>query len=223
MDSNTTVKQSGTDQKSAAVSESQKQLWEKNIYYRDGFRNVLWIANIQIVLILLLVLSFSFYVKTAKKHDGFFAETIEGRQMQMEGLDLPNMGKIALTNWVEQAATQIMTFGFNDIDQRFALSRLNFSEEGWQSFHKAMSESGLIDSVVKTQQIVTAVPQSPPVIIQEGLIRGKYRWVFEMQMLVTFRSGGVKQASTKTVRVVLEQVPTRDNPNGIGIGEWYIY
>jgi hypothetical protein len=162
-------------------------------------------------------------VKTAKNHDRFFAETVEGRQMQVAGLALPNMGKVALTNWVSQATTQIMTFGFNDIDQRFDLSRRNFSEDGWKSFQTAMLDSGLVDSVIKLQQIITAVPQAPPTIIKEGLIRGKYRWVFEMPMLITFRSGGAKQASVKNVRVVLEQVPTRDNPNGIGIGEWYIY
>ncbi|MCE9507191.1 MAG: DotI/IcmL/TraM family protein [Alphaproteobacteria bacterium] len=225
MDSDAIVKTaSGTEQQeSIGVPEGYERIWAENNYYRDGFRNMLWIANIQVLIILALAAFFTFYVKTSKNEDRFFAEAAEGRQMQVEGLDLPNMGKMALTNWVAQAATQIMTFGFNDIDQQFAVSQLNFTAPGWESFYKAMTASKLIENVIEAQQIVTSVPLSPPILLQEGLIEGKYSWVFEMQMLITFRSGGVKQVNTKRVRVVVERVPTSDNPNGIGIGKWFIF
>jgi intracellular multiplication protein IcmL len=225
MDSDAIVKTaSGTEQQeSIGVPEGYERIWAENNYYRDGFRNMLWIANIQAVIVLVLVIFFAFYVKTAKNEDRFFAEAHDGGEMQMEGLELPNMGKTALSNWVAQAATQIMTFGFNDIDQQFAVSQRNFTAQGWESFYKAMAASKLIENVISAQQIVTSVPESMPILTQEGLIKGKYSWVFDMQMLITFRSGGVKQVNTKRVRVVVERVPTSDNPEGIGIGEWYIY
>ena len=224
MDSNTVVKQmSGMEQISEGVPDNPDQIKAKNSYYLNGFHKIIWMANIQAIIILVLAAFLAFYVKTAKNNDGFFAETLEGRTMPMVGLELPNMGKIALANWVEEAATQIMTFGFNDIDQRFALSHLNFTPRGWKSFHEAMSNSGLIENVMNAQQIITSVPQSPAILLREGIIMGKYSWAFEMKLLITFRSGGVKQAYTRSVRVVVERVPTRDNPVGIGIGEWYIF
>ena len=205
------------------VTDISEQVWARNNYYRDGFRILVRVVNIQAIIILAMTAFFYFYVKTAKNEDQFFAEALEGKKMQMVGLDLPNMGKTAVENWVSQAVTQIMTFGFNDIDERFAFSRENFTPDGWTHFQKAMAGSSLITNVIKSQQIITTVLKAPPVLLQEGIINGKYSWVFELQILMTFRAGSVQQASAKTVRAVVEQVPTSANPNAVGIGEWYIY
>lgn len=195
---------------------------EKNTYYRDGFHNMLRIANIEAVVILAMSFFLAFLIFTAKDKDRFFAETLEGRRMQMAGLPLPNMGSIAITSWVSGAATQIMTFGFNDIDERFSESRGNFTAQGWESFRKAMMVSGLVDEIIKSQQIITSAPSGPVVLVSEGLVKSKYRWTFDVPLLITFRSGSVKLSRFKTARVVVETIPTRENPTGVGIAEWYI-
>ena len=195
---------------------------EKNDYYRDGFHVMSRIVNIQVVVILALVSIFAFYLNTKEKGDRYFAETSEGRQMQMAGLRLPNMGRMALTAWAAQAASQIMTFGFNDVDERFALSHLNFTPSGWESFSKAMVASKLVETMVNTQQILTSVPESPPTLTQEGLINGRYTWSFDVPLLITFHAGEAKVSRQKTVHMVIEMIPTRENPNGVGISEWYI-
>ncbi len=195
----------------------------KNLYYRDGFRNMARIVNVQAAVIVLLVLLLAFHVYTSKNQDQFFAQTLEGKKMQVPGLYFPNMGKTSLRTWVAQAATQIMTFGFNDVDERFNESRQNFTPAGWESFRTAVIKSGLVDSVIAAQQIISAIPKDTPVLLQEGLIEGVYSWVFEMPLLITVRAGGVHQVVAKRLRVVIEQVPTSANPAGVGIGAWYMY
>lgn len=197
--------------------------WQRNETFRDGFYMLVWISNIQIIIIAGLVVLLTLYVKTVQRTDNYFAETVEGRHMRMVGLPLPNMGRTAMAQWVSQAVTQILTFGFNDIDQRFDLSQRNFTADGWKSFRKAMIDSHLVDNIISAQQIVTSVPQGEPTQTWEGLDKGRYRWAFDQTMLITFRSGAVKTVSTKAVHVVLEQVPTADNPAAIGIAEWYVY
>jgi intracellular multiplication protein IcmL len=194
----------------------------KNDNYRDGFYAMVRVVNIQVVIILALVVAFGFFLSTREKTDRYFAETAEGRKMQMAGLHLPNMGRAAMSSWAASAASQIMTFGFNDIDQQFALSRNNFTREGWESFRKAMGASGVVESMMETQQILTSVPESPPTLTREGLINGKYSWSFDVPLLMTFRAGGVNVSRSKVVHLVIETIPTRENPNGVGISEWYI-
>lgn len=203
--------------------DSPEAVWEKNNYYRDSFRRLMKIVNIQAGIILLLSCGFLFYVKTSSNHDRYFAEAAGKQRMQMTALDLPNMGRNALSIWVSQAVTQIMTFGFNDIDEKFTVSRYNFTADGWESFYKAMEASKIVDSIMTAQQLITTIPMSPPVLSQEGLIKGYYSWVFEMPLLITFRSGSAQRVNRKTVRVVIEKVPTSDNPNGVGISEWHLY
>jgi len=211
------------DRNAVSKTRPSQRTWASNIHYRDAFYNIVRIVNVQAVIIAVLAAGLVWQVKTTRNEDIFFAETADGRQMQVVGLDLPNINKTTIANWVAEAATQIMTFGFNDINERFEISRRNFTQRGWERFYRAMTESKLIEGVMKAQQIVTAVPKSTPVLLQEGLIEGKYSWVFSMEMLVTFRSGGAKQTVPKELRIIVEQVPTSENPYGVGIGEWYIY
>ncbi len=196
---------------------------QKADYYRDGFRNMQRIAAVETVVILAMIFFLAFTVITKKDNDRYFAETLEGRKMQMGALSLPNMGNIAITNWVGRAASQIMTFGFNDIDERFALSRSNFTKYGWDSFYKAMIDSKFVEEVLKAQQVITAVPKGVPSLTSEGLVQGKYTWRFNVPLMVTSRAGTAKTSRTKTVSVAVEKVPTQENPNAVGISEWYIY
>jgi len=195
----------------------------KNDYYRNGSRTMLRIVNAQAVIIFLLTIALTIYLGTRQNPDHYLAETSDGKVMAMTSLHLPNMGRMAISDWAAMAASQIMTFGFNDIDERFKLSRRDFTTDGWETFRKAVVQTKLIDQMVATQQIVTSVPSSPPVLKQEGLIDGKDGWVFDVPLLVTFRAGGVKMARAKMVHMVIEKMPTRENPNGVGISRWDIY
>jgi intracellular multiplication protein IcmL len=195
----------------------------KNDYYRDGAYMMTLVVNIQAGLIFLLTLVFSVYLCLQENHDRYFAETADGKIMPMSGLHLPNMGRMALSSWAATAASQIMTFGFNDIDTSFAQSRKYFTADGWDSFKKAVMKSKLIDSIMATQQIATAVPLTTPTLKQDGLMMdGNEGWVFDVPLLVTFRAGGDIRPSQKTVHMVIEKMPTRENPNGVGISEWTI-
>ena len=214
MDNSSLAKSSGEELAMDAV---------RAAYYRDGFVTLMHIVNVQAVIILALAAGLSFYLVTQESRDRFYAETSEGKVLQMSSLSSPNMGRDAISNWAAQAASQIMTFGFNDIDERFALSRLNFTEDGWEYFRKAVANSSLLNNMSSNQQIVTSVPESVPVLKKEGLRDGRYGWTFEIPLLITFRAGSAKSSRTKTVHMLVEKVPTQENPNGVGISEWYIY
>ncbi|MCK5554856.1 MAG: DotI/IcmL/TraM family protein [Alphaproteobacteria bacterium] len=196
---------------------------KRNAYYRDGYRNIIWIANIQVALILVLSGLLMFYVSTDERVDRYFAESFEGRLMQLSSLNSPNMEKIAVTDWAVQAAAQIMTFGFNDVERRFSLSTPFFTPQGWVSFKKALISSRVIEQMHKKQLIFTSIPSGTPVLLKEGLVVDKYTWRFNIPLMITYRAGGKSSAIKKKVIVVVEKVPTSSNPAGLGISEWYIY
>jgi len=197
--------------------------WKENIHYRDGYKVIRFIVNLQAIVALVLVAILSFMVITAKNKDRYYAKTIENINIPMFALDYPNMTRGALADWVSRAAVQVMTFGFNNLDKRFDISKKNFTDKGWQAFRKVAIKSKLIETTIDNQQLITAAPASVPVIVKEGIMKGKYRWIFEMKILLTFRSGGVKQNSIKNLRIVIEKTPTWNNPVGVGIAEWYMY
>lgn len=196
---------------------------KKNDYYRKASRTMMLIVRVEAAIIFVVGLLLTLYLNTRQNPDHYYAETADLKTMPMVSLHLPNMGRMAISDWAAMAASQIMTFGFNDVDARFATSRKYFTPEGWETFRKAVIKAKFVEQMLATQQIVTSVPASPPVLKQEGLIDGKDGWAFDVPLLVTFRAGGVKESRPKTVHMVIQKMPTRDNPNGVGIDHWDIY
>ncbi len=181
------------------------------------------IVGIETLMMLALTAILGFVILTHHDRDRYFAETSGGQFMQLVSLPYPNMGRSAVSDWVSGAVSQIMTFGFNDIDQRFGVSQHLFTPSGWESFRKALIASGLIKNIMSTQQIITSVPQSVPVLKKEGLIDGRYSWVFDVPLLMTFRAGANKKMTVATVHVVVQKISPLENPRALGISSWYIY
>lgn len=192
----------------------------RNQFYRDGFRNLIKIAVLQSIIIVGLILSLIIYMNNAVSQDRYFATTADGRIMQLVPLDKANMSTAALMSWVAQAATEVLTFGYHDYQRRLQQSSRHFTKRGWESFTEALQKAGIIDSVTSLQQIVTATPQSAPVLIDQGVLGGKYRWIIQLPLQVSYRSGSNSRVDNLKLNLVVQRVPSLENPSGVGIEQW---
>ena len=192
----------------------------RNLYYRDGYRNLIKIAVIEGVAIVLLIAALVVTISVSRPQDRFFATTADGRLIRMTPLNEPNLNDSALIAWASRAAVDVMTFGFHDYQRRLQEASTYFTRRGWQSFTTALEASRIMETVEKSQQVVTATPKSAPVIIQQGLVNGVYRWIIEMPLIVTYQSGTARQSDTMNIRLTIVRVSTLDSPNGVGIQQW---
>jgi intracellular multiplication protein IcmL len=192
----------------------------RNEFYRDGFRNMMRIAIAEAVIIVVLVITFIVYMNASKPADHYFATTADGRIMQLVPLDRANMNTSALMSWVAQSSTENMTFGFHDYHRRMQQSSRHFTRHGWESFTNALQKSRIVESVEASQQVVTAQPRSAPVLVQEGVFNGKYRWVVDLPLMVSYLAGSVSRTDNLVIRLVVDRVPSLENPNGVGIEQW---
>lgn len=193
----------------------------RNEFYRDGFRNLIIIAILEALIIVGLIMTLIVYISTSKPEDRYFATTADGRIMQLLPLEQPNMTPAALMSWVAQAATEVMTFGYHDYQRRFQEAARHFTKPGWESFTAAMQKARIMDSVQAAKQVVTASPRSAPVIVQQGVMNGHYRWVLQMPIQVRYQSStGSGRVENLRLNLVVERVPSLENPNGVGIAQW---
>lgn len=200
-----------------------KAMWRvNNLYHRKSSR-IKWIINIQAIVIFLMSIGLYFYVSGEMPSDRFFVVNQDNRPRIVQGMYNPNSSRDSLTSWVSAAVTDVMTFGFNDIEQRFDITKKNFTKAGWDSFREAMMKSGFVSSVIDGKQMVTAAPRSTPILLKDGYVKGNYMWMFQLDLLMTFRSGSNKRNEVKKVNVKLERVPTSENPNGVGIAELMLF
>jgi intracellular multiplication protein IcmL len=192
----------------------------RNQFYRDGFRSLIKIAIMEGVVILGLIMTLVVYIQNAQPQDRYFATTADGRIMQMTPLDRPNMDTPALLSWIASAAADTMTFNYTDYQRRLQQASRHFTKAGWETFAAAMQKSRIIDSVTAQSQMVSAAPQSAPVLLQEIVSDGKYRWLVTMPLVVTYRSPVTSRVDTLNLTLVIERVPALENPNGVGISQW---
>lgn len=192
----------------------------RNEFYRDGYRTLLRLAIMQGFVILGLIVSFYVMVQNSKPENLFFATTEDGRLVPMVPLNEPNLSAPALMSWTAQAATEVMTFGFNDYRRRLQEASRNFTRRGWESFTQALQRSRIIEMVEQKQQVVTAAPLGAPIIVSEGLTAGRYQWQIQVPLVLTYQSGAMTRSDKLLVTLVVVRMPRLESPNGIGIEQW---
>ncbi len=192
----------------------------RNEFYRDGYRSLLKVALIQGIVILGLIGAMYYVIKVNQPKNFYFATTEDGRLIPMVPLSQPNLSTPALMSWVAQSATGVMTFGFSDYRRKLQESSRNFTKRGWESFTQALQRSRIIEMVEVNQQIITAAPRGAPVLESEGLVAGRYQWVVQVPLILTYISGAKTYNTGLLVTIVIVRVPRLESPNGVGIEQW---
>lgn len=195
----------------------------RNEFYRNGYRVLQRLVTLQLLAMLILVGALIHVIDISQPEDTFYATTEDGRAIKMEGLYSPNLSRPALVSWAAQAATEVMTFGFNDYRRRMQVASSNFTKDGWTSFTNAINASGLLDNVEKNQQILTAAPRDIPSIVSEGVVRGRYQWTIRLPLNVRYQSSHAETGSTLNITLVVVRVPDLGAPHGIAIDQWISY
>lgn len=192
----------------------------RNEFYRDGYRTLLRIAVIEAMIILAMVGAMYFIIQSRQPENRYFATTEDGRLVPMIPLSEPNLSVPALMSWSAQAATEVMTFGFNDYKRRLQQASRNFTRLGWVSFTSALEKSRIIEMVEANGQVVSAAPASAPILISEGVVNGRYQWQVQVPLVVTYQAGSSVRDDKMLVTLLLVRVPKLESPNGVGIEQW---
>ena len=192
----------------------------RNEFYRDGYRSLLKLTVLMALIILALVVAMFGIVNSRKPENRYFATTEDGRLIPMVSLNQPNLSTPALMSWVAQATTEVMTFSFNDYHRLLQNSSRNFTSKGWESFTNALSRSRIIETIENGRQVLTAVPSGAPVLQSEGLVAGRYQWVVQIPLTLSYQAGTKKRVQNMLVTVVVVRVPRLESPNGVGIDQW---
>lgn len=185
--------------------------------YRDGFKNLVRLVFVQSFLMIGLIGFDYWYISTKIPIDSYYAVSPGGTIRPLVGLPLPATNRDAVLLWSGAAVTEALTFGFNDIDERFANARRLFSDEGWQSFYDALSRSRLLRDMMAQQHIMSSIPVGTPTILAEGVFDTEYTWVIDVPMIIAIRAGSKTVTARSRVRIFIIRLSTSENPMGLGI------
>ncbi|MDI9817883.1 MULTISPECIES: type IVB secretion system apparatus protein IcmL/DotI [unclassified Legionella] len=193
----------------------------RNAFYRDGQRKIMVILLISILMNILLA-SLLAYLLTHPPAPKYFATSINGRITPLFPLNEPNQSDSAILQWANQAAIAAFTYNFVNYRQELQASSGFFTSEGWSQFLNALQQSNNLDAVRAKKLIVSAVATRAPIILQKGILNGRYSWRVQMPILVTYQSASEFSQQNNVVTMLITRVSTLNSPRGIGISQFVV-
>lgn len=193
----------------------------RNQFYKDSQRKVI-LALLIAIGVNLITASMLIYIVTHPPAPKYFATTINGRITPLVPLDEPNQSDSAVLQWANLAA--IAAYSYNFVNYRDELQAASgfFTADGWDQFLNALQQSNNLDAVKAKKLIVSAVATRAPIIMQKGVLNGKYSWSVQMPILVTFQSASQFTQQNNVVTMLITRIPTLNSPRGIGIAQFVV-
>ncbi|MDF1826794.1 MAG: type IVB secretion system apparatus protein IcmL/DotI [Legionellaceae bacterium] len=193
----------------------------RNDFYRDGQRKMMVILLLSFISNVLMA-SLLAYLLTHPPAPKYFATSINGRITPLFALNEPNQSDSAVLQWANQAAVAAFTYNFVNYRTELQASSGFFTSEGWTQFLTALEDSNNLDAVRAKKLIVSAVATSAPIILQKGVLNGRYSWRVQMPMLVTYQSASEFSQQRNVVTILISRISTLNSPRGIGIAQFVV-
>lgn len=193
----------------------------RNAFYKDGQRKLL-IALLLSVFLNFVLATLLYYLLTHPPAPRYFATSISGRITPLFPLEEPNQSDSAVLQWANQAAIAAFSYNFVNYREELQASSGFFTAEGWTQFLNALQESNNLDAVKAKKLIVSAVATRAPIILQKGVLNGKYSWRVQMPILVTYQSASEFSQQNNVVTMLITRVSTLNSPRGIGIAQFVV-
>lgn len=191
----------------------------RNAYYRDSYKRVLMAILLLLVLngLLIAVIVYQHYSQPEPK---YFATSTDGRITPIYPLTRPVVSASALLQWANQAAVAAYSYNFSNYRTALQEASEYFTPKGWKDFQAALKTSGNLETVIGKKLVVSAVATGAPVIIEQGLLRGRYAWKVQMPILVNYESANTSIQDTLVVTLLITRVSPLQVPKGIAISQY---
>ena len=198
------------------VDDSVELVRLRNNFYRDNYRRVVGGLLLMVVINLLLGVMI-FYQIANRPAPQYFATSTDGRITPLYPLSEPMVAPNELLQWANRAAVAAYTYNF--VNWRDALQNVqsNFTPDGWKYFEGALKASMTLETITAKKLVASAVATGAPVILDQGVINGRYAWKVQMPLLVTYQSSTEQIQQALVITMIISRVPTVDVPRGVAI------
>ncbi len=129
--------------------------------------------------------------------------------------------------WVTEAISQALSFNHHSYQSHFILMESVFSPSALEEYKAFIESTRIKDKVIAAKSQVSGFVADQPLLINEGVVDGRYRWLFDIPMSVSFISGNAtsfkdSDADTYYIKMRLQvgRVGADIQPDGLIIETW---
>ena len=200
----------------------------RNSFYQQHFYKILYLVIAQVLAIVAMAaVLFRLFDFTASR-DYYFPISDDNQLVVERALYEPVFSDDEIKDWVQDAVTTTMTFGYYDYTMRWQDSRTFFTPQGWEKFTKAMDDIKWLERIGAIGkggdgQVVAARlrPGYRPEIKRQGILNGRYVWELTMPVDVSLHTEETEQRFSWTVDVRVVRMKTVNSRYNCGI-DWLV-
>jgi intracellular multiplication protein IcmL len=189
----------------------------KDDFYRDGFRYVmLSLAMVVGAIGLLIVVSLYFFLHQVLPIT--FPVYADWRVQTDVPVDRPYLHTPDLLQWVSHTLPIVTAMDFVNYNTELKAMPPYFTANGWAKYLDFLKTYMSYDDMSKKKEFVAGVPSGAPVVLNQGVIDGKYGWWVQMPLDVRY-SGieGDNREVKVNIQALVIRVPTLNNLDGVAI------
>jgi intracellular multiplication protein IcmL len=188
----------------------------RNEFYRDNYRKVFG-ALLLMIVVNIILLGLIYFIVTNPPSPKYFATTSEGKIIKLQPLNQPVIAPQVLLQWASRAAVEAYTYNFANYRESFQNLQNKFTPDGWKNFERALKASRMLETVMAKKLVVTAVATGTPVILDQGVVNGRYVWKVNMPILVTYQSASEVTQVPLVITMIVSRVSPINYPEGIAV------
>jgi len=191
------------------------------VWHREQYKRT---ALTALVAVLLLTGSLSANVIQAltEPNPRYFAVDNSLRVVDLKPKTEPTVTQEKLLNWATKTVTETFALDFKHWKTEIMEVRPAYFPNAYDSLIETMrNPDGVIDFITSERAISSAAVPQAPVVTNEGLSDGRYSWVVEFPLVVTFETGdGVAGTKRLNIRLFISRVAGDKYPAGIRIQQF---
>lgn len=192
----------------------------RNRFYRSGYSALVVLVLVEIVIV--LALAWAIHVALGLRHPvlRYVPLDANGIPVLLTPLASRDFSDEAVVNWAGRAVNETLTLGFHDFRARLQSARGYFTPGGYDLLMKAFTDANFIKDIVANKFVVQVTQRSAPVILDQGVAAGLYRWTVQVPVTVTFDTDRTQTRQNQTITLLLVRQDRISTKDGIAIQQW---
>lgn len=214
---------SNTDERREQLSDTWAMIWWRNAWNMDISSKIAAALSMSLAANLFLVGIVGYrYVNPVPPR--FIAVTPDNRLIPLTPYSTPMESDAQILRYANKLIIDCYSFNFmNWRDQLQRRMRPNFQHKAWAEWFGSLVNNGVIETMIKNKQTISAVTHGVPVITAEGDVDGRWAWRIQIPVKINYDAGNPNSKTHNYIAtVVLIRANVVSHPMGVKIVQFLL-
>jgi len=185
-------------------------------FYRDSFGKVIFVI-FGICASIFFLAAVSVYIYINRPPPTTFRVAGEWRVLAPVPIDQPYLASPDMLQWVSNVVPNLFDLDYLHMDTQIADAKKYFTENGYQVYLNQL-KNYIDPTIMKNSKMFShGDPTRAPVIVNQGVLSGRYAWWVQIPINISYAGGVEKQPVDLTLQILVVRTETTNNLMGISI------